>query len=101
MREQGAQLLAISTDTMEDAERMADLARATFPVLADADRRVTTSYGLFDLLGDGVSAPATLILDSRGDLAGRYVGSTIDDRPSAGAILDFLEELNGRAQPDA
>ena len=101
MREQGAQLLAISIDTVEDAERMADHARAVFPVLADADRRVTTSYGLFDLLGDGVSAPATLILDSRGDLAASYVGSTIDDRPSTATILDVLKELNGRAQADA
>ncbi len=95
IRANGAQLLAISVDSPDDARAMAEHAGASFPVLSDADRVVSTAYGLFDLLEDGVSAPATLIVDHEGNLAGRYIGKTVADRVSARAIVDFLRELSG------
>ena len=95
IRAHGAQLLAISVDTLDDASRMAGQAGATFPVLADEDRVVTKTYGLFDLLSDGVAAPATLILDRDGNLAASYVGASISDRVPATAIIAFLEGKSG------
>ena len=95
IRAQGAELLAISVDSVADARRMADYAGADFPVLADEDRGVAQAYGVFDLLRDGVSAPATLIIDRNGALAATHVGSRIDDRVSTGTILEFLRQLNG------
>ena len=95
IRARGAQLLAISVDTLADAGRMADHAGATFPVLADEDRVVTQTYGLFDLLSDGVAVPATLILDHDGNLTGSYVGTSISDRATADAIIAFLDSMSG------
>ena len=69
---------------------MADHAEASFPILYDEDFAVTTAYGLYDLLGDGVSAPATLLLDSDGSLLGSHVGRDIGDRVPASVILDAL-----------
>ena len=97
IRAHGAQLLAISVDTLADASRMAGHAGATFPVLADEDRVVTKTYGLFDLLSDGVGAPATLILDRDGNLAASHVGTSIDDRVPAATIIEFLEGKSGGA----
>ncbi|MCH7607290.1 MAG: peroxiredoxin family protein [Chloroflexi bacterium] len=95
IRASGAQLLAISVDSVDDARAMAEHAGASFPVLSDADRVVSTAYGLFDLLSDGVSAPATLIVDHDGNLAASHVGTSITDRVPAETIVEFLRELSG------
>ncbi len=92
IRAEGAELLAISTDTLENARLMQELTGARFPVLADPDHAVTSAYGLFDLLGDGVSAPATYVLTPRGIT--RHVGEDIGDRVPAAAIIDFLRQIN-------
>ena len=95
IRAHGAQLLAISVDSVQDARAMAEHAGASFPVLSDEDRVVSSAYGLFDLLSDGVSAPATLIVDHDGRLAASNVGTTISDRVPAETIVDFLRDLSG------
>ncbi len=64
-------------------------------MLSDEDHFVTESYGLFDLLDDGVSAPATLIVNRDGELVGSHVGATFADRASTASILAFLRERNG------
>ena len=72
---------------------MQALVGATFPVLADPDHAVASAYGIFDLLGDGVAAPATFIVSSDAIVAG-HVGKAIGDRASASAIIQTLRELN-------
>ncbi len=79
---------------MEDALNMAILAGARFPVLADADTQVTREYGVFDLLDDGVSAPATFIVGSDTTILWSHVGQNIADRPLAGEILEKVRELS-------
>lgn len=92
---EGAELIAISVDTLVDAQRMVDHAEASFPVLSDENHLVAKNYGLFDLLDDGVSAPATLILNRDLELIGSQVGTDIADRASAASIVKFLQERNG------
>lgn len=92
---EGAELIALSTDSLADAQAMVAHAGVTFPVLADADAAVTREYGIFDLLDDGVAAPATFIVDSDLQLVGTHVGQTIADRVPAATIIAFLRELNG------
>ena len=88
------ELAAISTDNTTDAFQMAALVGAEFPVLADAQKTVVQAYGVFDLLGDGVSAPAAFIVGSDGEMKWRFVGRTIQDRPAPDEILRQLEALN-------
>ena len=97
IRAHGAELLAISVDDIEGARRMREHASAEFPVLSDADASVTQRYGIFDLLGDGVAAPATFILDGGLRIVAGAVGSAIGDRVSAQAIINTLRELRGEA----
>jgi peroxiredoxin len=90
MRAERAQLIVISVDSQADARRMADHAKASFPILYDKNAAVVTAYGLYDLLGDGVSAPATLVLNRDGSILGSHVGRDIADRVPASVILDAL-----------
>ena len=95
IRAYNAQLLAISVDDRDGARRMQEHASAEFPVLSDADASVTQRYGVFDLLGDAVAAPATFILDANLRIVAGAVGNDIGDRVSAQAILIALRELRG------
>ena len=72
---------------------MASLAKAEYPVLADPAERVARDYGVFELLGDGVAAPATFIVGKDGAIVWSQVGKTINDRPTADEIIQRLDAL--------
>ncbi|MCE2469961.1 MAG: redoxin domain-containing protein [Dehalococcoidia bacterium] len=93
IRAQGAELVAISVDDIAGAQRMREHASAEFPVLSDADASVTRRYGVFDLLDDGVAAPATFVLDDSLRIVAGAVGNAIGDRVPAQVIINTLREL--------
>ena len=66
-------------------------AGAAFPVLADPDGATARSYGVFDLLGDGVAAPATFIVRKDGSIGWHQVGADITDRATVEEILAALD----------
>lgn len=80
-------------DDVYDARQMASLISAEFPILADHDGAVTRKYGVYDLLGDGVAAPSAFIIGSDGEVAWRYVGQNISDRPTNDGIMRKLDSL--------
>ena len=86
----------MSVDDLADAERMAEHAAAQFPVLADPDADVARRYGVFDLLGDGVATPTTLIIAKDRRVVGVHVGTDIADRVPAAAIIRALADLGGQ-----
>ena len=88
-------LAAISTDSLVDAEQMEVLAGAEFPVLADTNEDVSKDYGIFNLLGDGVAAPATFIILPDGGVVWGYVGVEIGDRVPSQVILDVVDVVLG------
>ena len=61
-----------------------------YPVLADPDHRVSEDYGVYNLLGDSVAAPAVFIIDSTGQGVWHYVGANAQDRLSAETIFGHL-----------
>ena len=93
--------MAISTDNVLDAVNMASFIGADpgsgygtgFHILADADTSVAQEYGVFDLHGDGVAAPATFILDQSGEIVAYHVGRDITDRPSTEGVLLQLDQM--------
>ena len=78
---------------MDDALRMILLAGARFPVLADPDGATARSYGVFNLLGDGVATPATFVVKGDGGIGWRQVGGDIGDRAMVSDILEALDDL--------
>ena len=89
------ELAAISMDSKQGAVQMVFFIGAEFQVLADPDGKAVRDYGVYDLLGDGLAAPATFILDGDGTVLWRHVGRDISDRPTPQQVLDRLEELVG------
>ena len=64
---------------------------AEFPVLADPDGATARSYGVFDLLGDGVATPATFIVREDGSIGWYQVGVDIADRATVEEIMAALD----------
>ena len=89
------EVVAISTDVLGDARAMADLTQAEYPILADPGGPVVKSYGVFNLLGDGVAAPAAFIVGRDGGIEWRQVGTNIADRPTTADLLERVRELRG------
>lgn len=89
-------MLAISVDDLHNARQMQQLTGVSFPVLADPGHAAASAYGVFNLLGDGVAAPAAFVVTADG--ARGYIGQDIADRVPAAVILDLLRDLNGAPQ---
>ena len=86
-RAAGAELVALAYQDAARAQLMAQLVPATFPILADADHAVSAAYGVFDLLGDGLTTPAVFVVDRRGSIVWSYIGKSAVDRPAPAEIL--------------
>lgn len=72
---------------------MSEVVEHTFPILPDPQATTTNVYGVYDLLGDGLAAPATFVIDGDGVVQWNHVGNTIQDRPSAQELLDVIRGL--------
>lgn len=70
---------------------MATLLNTTYPVLADPNAKVVRDFGLYNLLGDGISAPAVFIITPDASIQWQYVGQNAGDRPSLNRILTELD----------
>ena len=88
-----AQVLAISTDDLSGAQRVASLIGIPFPILYNKDADVVKAYGVYDLLDDGLATPATFIIDKQGVIRWKRVGSRVGDRPPASKVLEELGKL--------
>ena len=86
----GAQIVAVSTDDLSQAEFAVELLGLQFPVLHDPGGRVAEDYMVFDLLNDRVAAPSTFLLDKDGAIRWQYIGKSKSDRPANSLIIDKL-----------
>ena len=80
-------------DGIQDAAQMASLTGAGFPILADPQGNVVRRYGFYNLHGDQVAAPATLVIGQEGAVLWRHVGQNIADRPAVGEVLAVLRDM--------
>ncbi len=84
----------ISTDDVADAANMAEHVDAEYPVLADPTEVIAKRFEVFDLLNDGVAAPAVFVIGEGRVIQWSYVGESASDRPSAGTILEAVLEFS-------
>jgi len=89
-RARNAEILALAVQDVSRAQQMAQLVRAEYPTLADANHAVAGAYGVFNLLGDGVATPSVFVIDSNGIIVWSHVGKDANDRPSVAEILTHL-----------
>ncbi len=88
-----AELLAVSVDDLSGAQWVVEELGLEFPILYDPEAAAVKEYGVFDLNGDGVAAPATFVLDKQGKVRWQYVGRSRTDRPANQRIIEELQKL--------
>jgi peroxiredoxin len=86
----GAEVVALVVSSPSSVAEVQQSIGVYYPVLADPDHQVSESYDVYNLLGDGVAAPAVFIIDSTGQIVWHYVGANAQDRLSAETIFDHL-----------
>jgi len=89
-REAGAEVIALAVASVASVEGWCQSAGISYPMLADPVHRVAEAYGVYNLLGDGLAAPAVFVIETDGRIAWSHVGQHTGDRPSAQMILEQL-----------
>ena len=95
LQDLGATVLAVSTDDLSKAKLIAEKLDLPFPILYNSDAEVVRSYDVYDLLGDGVAAPATFIIDKDGVIRWKQIGRNIGDRADAEEVIAELRAIQG------
>ena len=87
-------MLAISTDDLKGAQSIVDKVGIEFPVLYDTDSDVVQAYGVYNLRGDSLAAPATFVIDTEGIVRWSHISRRTSDRPKTSEIIAQLESLS-------
>jgi len=85
----GAETVALSADTPEQARLTVSELGITYPILSDSSR---THIQAYDVLHpqEGIARPSLFVLDRDRVIRWQYVGTSAADRP---ALEDVLEQL--------
>lgn len=98
----GAQVLAVSADSLEDTRALAQRLGLTFPLLADPERAVIRRYGVEDAANE-IAWPALFLVTrgvaGEGQIRWREVSDDYRDRPSVVGLLTQLKRLEASARP--
>jgi len=76
--------------SIEKVEGWCKSAGVSYPMLADSEHQVSAAYGVYNLLGDSLAAPAVFVVDTGGRIVWSYVGQHSGDRVNAQTILGQL-----------
>ena len=88
--ETGAEVIALAVAPIGSVNGTRQTTGATYPLLADPAHQAAEAYGVYNLLGDGLAAPAVFVVDTDGRIVWSRVGWYPGDRPSAQTILEHL-----------
>ena len=88
-----AEVLAVSTDDLSNAQWVVDNVGLTFPILYDPEVTTVADYGVFNLLGDLLATTSTFIIDKEGVIRWFHAGEDIDDQVPTSTVLEQLRLL--------
>ena len=95
--DEGVQILAISPDTNERSQELAERLKARYRFLADRDLAVTKRYGLLHARGgpkgEDVPAPATIVLDRDGLVRWLKVADNYQVRPDPADVARAVRAI--------
>ena len=89
----GVEVLAISTDSLEDTAGIVERIGIQFPVLYNIEGNVPREYGIFNLYGDGLATGSAFLVDLDGNLAWKSIYSGIHDLITSDDILAAIDAL--------
>lgn len=95
--EAGVEIVAISPDTNEQSQKVAEGLHLNYRFLADRDLAVARRYGLVHpaggLNGEDVPKPATIVVDRAGMVRWYKVAHNFQVRPDPGDVLKVVRAL--------
>ncbi len=96
-------MVAISVDEPKDTRALVERqnqrgAPLALALACDPTRKATKAFGVYDYDHD-IALPATLILDKKGEIAWKYIGDSVFDRPEEDALVAALKRLSAAAPP--
>ena len=89
----GIDIIAVSTDDEEDTQAMIDEVSASFEIISDSTYTISQQWEVFNILGDGVAAPAAFIIGNNNSILWAHRGSSPSDRPPTDFLLAKTLEL--------
>jgi peroxiredoxin len=92
-QEAGVEVIAAVVAPVASADGARRSTGATYPLLADPAHRVAEAYGVYNLLGDALAAPAVFVIDADGRIVWHHVGQDPGDRPGVQTILEQLAQV--------
>ncbi len=90
----GAEVYALTADSLESVARAITEWKLTFIVVADPSRETLRRYGLLNPQ-DQSAMPATFVIDRQGLVRYRYIGMSATDRPDVREVLDAVRKVAG------
>lgn len=96
IRAQGAEVVAISADTVADSAKLAHSKRFDLVLLSDTELKVIDAYGLRHAKGGiygDVARPATFILDRQGRVAWRELTDNWRVRVRPEPVIEQLRKM--------
>ena len=92
LRQAGADVVGVSLDDVKSHAEFAEKYHVPFPLLADADRKVATSYGvLTSRMGMHYAKRTTFLIDPQGRIAKVY--TDVDPEKNSAQVLTELAAL--------
>jgi len=86
----GTEVVALVVASIDKVEGWCKRAGVSYPMLADSEHQVSAAYGVYNLLGDSLAAPAVFVVDTDGRIVWSYIGQHSSDRVNAQTILEQL-----------
>jgi peroxiredoxin len=84
-------VIAVSTDTPQDAGALKDKMGLTFDVYSDTELQTIAKWGVADY-GTNIAKPSTFVIQKGGAITFKKIGQSTTDRPTVDEILAALGE---------
>lgn len=85
-------MVGVSVDNVLTIHRTARELGVQFLLLSDEKRRIIKLFGVLHPK-EGISRPATFIIDKRGYVRYRYIGKDFTDRPAVKRLIQVISWL--------
>lgn len=88
----GAELIAISSDTVAASKRTVDKESLKFPVLSDSEKKTIADYNVVDPNNKHIARPATFIINQNGIVEWTFLDERLGHRIPNEEIIAQLEK---------
>lgn len=90
LKDQGIQLLAISPDTIEDSQALAEKFDQPYVFVTDQDLSIANAYGV--QRDESIPHPTVVLINAAGNVVWFFAGENYRQRPSAKQLQKIIEQ---------